>query len=117
MDLGGVMLFCPDIKAMAASYRDVVGMKPDTPQPFPAHRFFRFKSKKGACHCLHRGTKPNTGRQKLIFKCNDIEALLARLKKVRPSFKPPKPNAEGRVLFDFYDIERNRIQVGDKLER
>ncbi len=116
MDLGGIMLFCEDIKAMTAFYRDVVGMKPDKNQPFPAHNFFRFKSKKGAALCLHSGTKPNGGRQKLMFKCDDIEGLIARLKQARPSFKPPKPNKEGRVLFDFYDIEKNRIQVGGNIK-
>jgi len=114
MDLGGIMLFCEDIEAMTAFYRDVVGMKPDKNQPFPAHKFFRFKSKRGACLCLHSGTKPNGGRQKLMIKCDDIEELFRRLKKFRPKFRPPKPNKEGRVLFDFFDPEKNRIQVGGK---
>ena len=63
MKCTGIMLFCEDIKAQTAWYRDVLGL-----QPFPAHKFVRFSDADGATLCLHSGTKPNAGRQKLTFE-------------------------------------------------
>lgn len=117
MNIRGLMLFCEDIRRLVAFYRDVVGMVPDDPQPFPENRFYRFRSAdgRGAGLCLHSGTKPNGGRQKLMLETDDIEGLIARIRAERRSFKPPKPDADGNILFDFYDPERNRIQVYGKL--
>lgn len=111
MRVTGFMLFCEDIRNMTAFYRDVVGLPPDDPQPFPAHKFFRFKTGDGPSLCLHSGTKPNGGRQKLMMYCDDLPGLFQRLKSVRRGFRAPKPNDRGKVVFDFYDPERNRIQV------
>ena len=111
------MLFCEDMQVMVAFYRDVVGMTPDEDQPFPADKFYRFRSPDGASLCLHSGTKPNGGRQKLMFKADDLPALLDRIKQAKPNFRKPIPDKNGKVLFDFFDPERNRIQVSGRINR
>ncbi len=111
MKLTGVMIFCKDMKTMIAFYRDVVGLTPDEPQPFPPDGFFRFLSDDGADLCLHRGTKPNGGRQKLMFHTEEPLLLFERIRKAKRHFKTPEPDEIGRFVFDFYDPERNRIQV------
>lgn len=111
MKFTGIMLFCEDIKRMTAFYRDVIGMEADEDQPFSPARFFRFHSTDGASLCLHSGTKPNGGRQKLMFQAADVAALIERIKQAKPGFRRPKPGQDGKVVFDFYDPERNRIQV------
>lgn len=111
MRVVGVMLFCEDIKGLTTFYRDIVGLEPDDPQPFKPTRFFRFRSENGASLCLHSGTKPNGGRQKLMFNCDDVPSLIERLNTVKRRVRMPEPNADGQVVFDFHDPEGNRIQV------
>ena len=110
MKLSGVMLFCKDIKGLTAFYKDVLGLVPDEPQPFPAHKFFRFKFKNGTSLCLHSGTKPNEGRQKLMFDVKSVQDVYERLKKSGSRVK--KPVSDDDILcYDFKDPEGNRIQI------
>ncbi|HSG32219.1 MAG TPA: VOC family protein [Thermodesulfobacteriota bacterium] len=111
MNITGIMIFCEDIKNMTAFYRDVVGLTPLDTQPFPAHKFFKFVSKKGAELCLHSGTKPNGGRQKLMLYTDDIDGLVKRVKAYKPRVRLPEPDKDGNIVFDFRDPEQNRIQV------
>ena len=111
MRITGIMIFCEDVPLLTSFYRDVVGLFEDDVSPFSPEKFARFKSKDGATLCLHSGTKPNGGRQKLMIQADDIEALIQRVKKVKRGFKTPKPNEEGKIMFDFFDPEGNRIQV------
>jgi len=117
MELTAVMLFCEDIKALTAFYRDVVGLKPLKKQPFPAHKFFKFASKRGFELCLHSGTKPNGGRQKLLLRTDDLSGLVARLRHAKHRFREPAPDKDGKVVFDFRDPEGNRIQVYSRVPR
>ncbi len=109
------MIFCEDIKNMTAFYREVVGLTPLDPQPFPVHNFFKFVSKKGAELCLHNGTKPNGGRQKLMLYTHDIDGLVKRVKAYKPRVRTPEPDKDGNIVFDFRDPEQNRIQVYSKV--
>ena len=109
MKCTGIMLFCEDIRAQTAWYRDVLGLEPDAAQPFPAHKFVRFSDPSGASLCLHSGTKPNGGRQKLMMKADSIGALVDRLKASGRRVKKMTPS--DRVMFDLHDPEGNRIQV------
>ena len=111
ISISGVMIFCEDIREQTEFYRDIVGLNPDDPQPFPANRFFRFRSSNGAVLCLHSGTKPNGGRQKLVLESDDVMALIQRVKSFRRSTRIPKPEPNGSIVFDFRDPEGNRIQV------
>ena len=79
MELKGIMLFVKDMKTVIAFYRDVIGLTPDEDQPFPEHRFFRFNA--GACTlCLHSASKPNEGRQKLMFHVESVSAVHQHIK-------------------------------------
>lgn len=110
MRITGIMLFCEDVPALTEFYRDIVGLTEDDVAPFSSKKFARLQSS-GATLCLHSGTKPNGGRQKLMMQSDDIDELIQRLKKVKRSFRPPKPNEQGKIMFDFFDPEGNRIQV------
>lgn len=91
---------------MTAFYRDVVGLTPDDSQPFSAHKFYEFVSKNGAELCLHSGTKPNGGRQKLMLYTDDIAGLVERVKKYNRRVQTPKPDKDGNLVFDFRDPEK-----------
>jgi catechol 2,3-dioxygenase-like lactoylglutathione lyase family enzyme len=105
----GVMLFCEDIRAQTAWYRDVLGFQPDKKQPFPLNRLVRFSNEEGASLALHSGTKPNGGRQKLMFQCDSVEKLVARPKASGRRVRRIEPSAT--MVFDVNDPEGNRIQV------
>jgi catechol 2,3-dioxygenase-like lactoylglutathione lyase family enzyme len=109
MRFTGVIVFCEDIKAQTAWYRDVLGLAPDEDQPFEGHRFVRFSTGGDAALMLHSGTKPNGGRQKLTMDCDSIEALVGRLKASGRRVKKLEPASQ--MLFDFKDPEGNRVQV------
>ncbi|NIP39798.1 MAG: hypothetical protein GWM89_12280 [Candidatus Dadabacteria bacterium] len=109
------MIFCENIKNMTAFYRDLVGLKPDDPQPFAPHKFFRFISKSGAELCLYSGTKPNGGRQKLMLYTDDMNGLVERAKKYNSRIRITEPDKDGNIVFDFRDTEKNRIQVYSKV--
>lgn len=112
MNLNGIMLFVKDMKTVTAFYRDVIGLVPDEDQPFPAHRFFRFNS--GDCKlCLHSASKPNEGRQKLLFNVESVSEVHAALKKKGLRLRKLE-NENGLACFDIRDPEGNRIQFGGK---
>ncbi len=108
MKLGSVMLFVKDMKSVIAFYRDVVGLVPQEDQPFPAHRFFIFNT--GACKlCLHSASKPNEGRQKLVFHVESVSAVHQHLKSKGKRLRKLE-NEDGLAIFDIRDPEGNRIQ-------
>ena len=110
MKLSGIMLFCEDIRTLITFYRDVLGLIPDDPQPFSDHRFYRFRAGTDVGLSLHSGTKPNGGRQKLVFEVDSIQGLCNRLRRAGKRVRKPKPQV-GTMVFDFRDPEGNRIQV------
>ena len=112
INLGGIMLFVKDMKTVIAFYRDVIGLMPDEDQPFPEHRFFRFNA--GACKLmLHSASKPNEGRQKLVFQVESVSAIHQRIKSKGKRLRKLENN-DGHAIFDIRDPEGNRIQFGGK---
>ena len=112
MYLGSIILFVKDMKSVIAFYRDVVGLTPDEDQPFPEHRFFRFDT--GDCKlCLHSASKPNEGRQKVVFHVESVSAVHQDLKAKGLRLRPLE-NEEGLACFDIRDPEKNRIQFWGK---
>ena len=108
MHLGSIILFVKDMPTIISFYRDIVGLRPDDEQPFPAHRFFRFNT--GECKlCLHSASKPNGGRQKVVFHVESVKAVHQTLKANGMRLKPLK-NEDGLACFDISDPEHNRIQ-------
>ncbi len=112
MELGSIILFVKNMKAVIAFYRDVIGLRPDDEQPFPEHRFFRFNT--GACKlCLHSASKPNEGRQKIVFHVESVNAVHQELKAKGLRLRKLQ-NEDGLACFDISDPEGNRIQFGGK---
>ncbi len=108
LNLGGIMLFVKDMKTVIAFYRDVIGLSPDEDQPFPEHRFFRFNA--GACTlCLHSASKPNGGRQKLMFHVKSVSAIHQHIRSKGKRLRKLENN-DGHAIFDIRDPEGNRIQ-------
>ena len=108
MELTGIMLFVKDMKTVIAFYRDVIGLVPDEDQPFPENRFFRFNA--GTCTlCLHSASKPNEGRQKLMFHVESVSAVHQHIKSKGKRLRKLENN-DGRAIFDIRDPEGNRIQ-------
>ena len=108
MELTGIMLFVKDMKTVIAFYRDVIGLTPDEDQPFPEHRFFRFDT--GDCKlCLHSASKPNAGRQKLVFHVESVSAIHQHIKSKGKRLRKLE-NEDGLAIFDIRDPEGNRIQ-------
>ena len=108
MELGSIILFVKDMKTVIAFYKDVVGLSPEEDQPFPEHRFFIFNT--GACKlCLHSASKPNEGRQKLVFQVESVSAVHQHLKSKGKRLRKLE-NDDGRAIFDIRDPEGNRIQ-------
>ena len=112
IELSGIMLFVKDMKGLIAFYRDVIGLSPDEDQPFPEHRFFRFKTGVGTL-CLHSASKPNEGRQKLMFHVESVSAIHQRLRSKGKRLRKLENN-DGNAIFDIRDPEGNRIQFGGK---
>ena len=110
MKLSGIMLFCENIIEQTVFYRDVLGLIPDSPQPFAANRFYRFYAGEGLDLCLHSGTKPNGGRQKLMFQVDSVLTLYETLRQAGKRVRKPTPES-GIMVYDFRDPEGNRIQV------
>lgn len=109
MELKGIMLFVKDMKTVIAFYRDVIGLVPDEDQPFPENRFFRFHA--GACTlCLHSASKPNEGRQKLMFHVESVSAVHQHIKSKGKRLRKLEKSEEGHAIFDIRDPEGNRIQ-------
>ena len=108
IELSGVMLFVKDMKGLIAFYRDVIGLSPDEDQPFPEHRFFRFKTGVGTL-CLHSASKPNEGRQKLMFHVESVSAMHQHIKSKGKRLRKLE-NSDGHAIFDIRDPEGNRIQ-------
>ena len=109
MELTGIMLFVKDMKTVIAFYRDVIGLVPDEDQPFPENRFFRFQA--GACTlCLHSASKPNEGRQKLMFHVESVSAVHQHIKSKGKRLRKLEKNDDGHAIFDIRDPEGNRIQ-------
>ncbi len=108
MYLGSIILFVKNMKATITFYRDVIGLTPDEDQPFPEHRFFRFDT--GACKlCLHSASRPNEGRQKLVFHVESVSAVHQHLRSKGKRLRKLENN-DGRAIFDIRDPEGNRIQ-------
>lgn len=92
MKLGSVIIFAKDILAVTAFYRDVIGLRPEKEQPLPASRFFRFRT--GHCRlCLHRSSKPNGGRQKIVFHVDSVKVVHDHLKSNGMRLRPLKNGA------------------------
>ncbi len=109
MDIGSIILFVKDMRIVTAFYRDVVGLHPDEDQPAPAHRFFRFNT--GQCKlCLHSASKPNGGRQKVVFHVESVKAVHDALKAKGLRLGPLKNVEDGLACFDISDPESNKIQ-------
>ena len=113
MKLGGIMLFVKDMKTVIAFYRDVIGLIPDEDQPFPEHRFFRFNTGGDCMLLLHSASKPNEGRQKLVFEVESVSAVHQRLKSKGKRLRKLE-NEDGRAIFDIRDPEGNRLQFAGK---
>ena len=112
MYLGSIILFVKDMKSVTAFYRDVLGLTPDEDQPFPENRFFRFDT--GDCKlCLHSASKPNEGRQKVVFHVESVYAVHQDLKAKGLRLRPLE-NEDGLACFDIRDPEKNRIQFWGK---
>ena len=112
MYLGSIILFVKDMKSVIAFYRNVVGLMPDEDQPFPENRFFRFDT--GDCKlCLHSASKPNEGRQKVVFHVESVYAVHQDLKAKGLRLRPLE-NDNGLACFDIRDPEKNRIQFWGK---
>ena len=77
MRITGIMLFCQDVPLLTSFYRDVVGLTEDDVSPISPKKFARLLSDDGATLCLHSGTKPNGGRQKLMMPW-ESKAILKR---------------------------------------
>lgn len=108
MEIGSIILFVKNMKAVTAFYRDIVGLSPDPEQPFPEHRFFRFDT--GPCKlCLHSASKPNEGRQKIGFHVESVSAVHQSLKRKGLRLRKLE-NEDGRACFDIRDPEGNRLQ-------
>lgn len=108
MDIGSIILFVKDMRAVIAFYRDMVGLAPDEEQPFSTHRFFRFNT--GQCKlCFHSASKPNGGRQKVVFHVESVKAVHDALKAKGLRLRSLK-NENGLACFDISDPERNTIQ-------
>jgi predicted enzyme related to lactoylglutathione lyase len=108
MYLGSIILFVKNMKSVTTFYRDVVGLTPDEDQPFAENRFFRFNT--GDCKlCLHSASKPNEGRQKIVFHVESVSAVHQNLKAKGLRLRPLK-NEDGLACFDISDPEKNRIQ-------
>ncbi len=108
MELGGIILFVKNMKSVIAFYRDVVGLFPDKDQPFSEHRFFRFNT--GACKlCLHSASKPNEGRQKIVFHVESVSAVHQKLRSKGLRLRKLE-NDDGLACFGISDPEGNRIQ-------
>ncbi len=109
MNIGSIILFVKDMRTVTAFYRDIVGLLPDEEQPFPVHRFYRFDT--GQCKlCLHSASKPNGGRQKVVFHVESVKAVHDALKAKGLRLRPLKNLADGLTCFDISDPESNRIQ-------
>jgi catechol 2,3-dioxygenase-like lactoylglutathione lyase family enzyme len=108
MELGSIILFVKNMKSVIAFYTDVVGLVPDENQPFPEHRFFIFNT--GACKlCLHSASKPNEGRQKIVFHVECVRTVHQELKTKGLRLRKLE-NDDGLANFDIRDPEGNRIQ-------
>jgi catechol 2,3-dioxygenase-like lactoylglutathione lyase family enzyme len=109
MDIGSIILFVKNMRTVTAFYRDVLGLHPDEEQPFPPHRFFRFNT--GQCKlCLHSASKPNGGRQKVVFHVGNVKAVHDALKTKGLRLRPLKDLEDGLACFDISDPESNKIQ-------
>ena len=109
MNIGSIILFVKNMRAVITFYRDVVGLHPDEEQPFPAHRFFRFNT--GQCKlCLHSASKPNGGRQKVVFHVESVKAVHDALKAKGLRLRPLKDLEDELACFDISDPESNKIQ-------
>ena len=109
MNIGSIILFVKNMRTVTAFYRDVVGLHPDEEQPFPAHRFFRFNP--GQCKLrLHSASKPNGGRQKVVFHVESVKAVHDALKAKGLRLRSLKDLEDGLACFDISDPESNKIQ-------
>ena len=109
MNIGSIILFVKNMRAVIAFYRAVVGLHPDEEQPFPPHRFFRFNT--GQCKlCLHSASKPNAGRQKVVFHVESVKAVHDALKAKGLRLRPLKDLEDELACFDISDPESNKIQ-------
>ena len=100
MKLGSVILFAKNMRAVTTFYKDVVGLNPDKEQPFPPSRLVRFA---GQCQlCLHRATKPNGGRQKVVFHVDSVKVIHDELKSKGLRLRTLK-NEDGLACFDISD--------------
>ena len=109
MNIGSIILFVKDMRTVTAFYRDIIGLLPDEEQPFPAHRFFRFDT--GQCKfCLHSASKPNGGRQKIVFHVESVKAVHDGLKVKGLRLRLLEKSDDGLACFDISDPEGNRIQ-------
>ena len=109
MNIGSIILFVKNMRTVTAFYKDVVGLHPDEEQPFPPHRFFRFDT--GQCKlCLHSASKPNGGRQKVVFHVESVKAVHDALKTKGLRLRPLKDLEDGLACFDISDPESNKIQ-------
>jgi catechol 2,3-dioxygenase-like lactoylglutathione lyase family enzyme len=109
MKIGSIILFVRNMKAVTEFYRNVLGLRPDKDQPFPPNKFFRFST--GSCKlCLHSASKPNGGRQKVVFHVPSVRSVHESLKSKGLRLRPLK-NEGGLACFDVSDPEGNRIQI------
>ena len=109
MNIGSIILFVKNMRTVVAFYQDVIGLAPDDDQSFPPHRFFRFDT--GQCKlCLHSASKPNGGRQKIVFNVESVKATHDDLKAKGVRLKPLKRQEDAFTCFDISDPEGNRIQ-------
>ena len=75
----------------------------------PFLRAVWFASTLGSQLCLHRATKPNGGRQKVVFHVDSVKVIHDELKSKGLRLRPLK-NEDGLACFDISDPEGNRIQ-------
>ena len=109
MNIGSIILFVKNMRTVTTFYRDVVGLHPDEEQPFPAHRFFRFNTGQYKL-CLHSASKPNGGRQKVVFHVESVKTVHDALKAKGLRLRPLKDLEDELACFDISDPESNKIQ-------
>jgi len=106
--LGSIILFVKDLERTIDYYRTVLEIPAEKGQPLPAKRAFRFRT--GDCVLtLRRSSKPNGGRQLLVFQVDQIHEVYQELQEKGLRVRPMESEG-GFSWFDLSDPEGNRVR-------